>query len=78
MSVRMVLMGPPGAGKGTQAVRLAARFGVPTISTGDIFRANIAEATPLGTQVVQYTSKGLLVPDDLTDRIVADRLAQPD
>ncbi|MCL2422433.1 MAG: adenylate kinase [Micrococcales bacterium] len=78
MSVRMVLMGPPGAGKGTQAVRLGERFGVPTISTGDIFRANIKGGTDLGKQVVEYTSKGLLVPDELTDRIVADRLAQAD
>jgi len=71
-------MGPPGAGKGTQAVRLGERFGVPTISTGDIFRANIKGGTDLGKQVVEYTSKGLLVPDELTDRIVADRLAQAD
>ncbi|MCL2467794.1 MAG: adenylate kinase [Micrococcales bacterium] len=78
MSVRMVLMGPPGAGKGTQAVRIGERFGVPTVSTGDIFRANIKGGTELGKQVVEYTSKGLLVPDELTDRIVADRLAQPD
>lgn len=78
MSVRMVLMGPPGAGKGTQAVRLASRFDVPTISTGDIFRANIKDGTTLGKQVVEYTDKGLLVPDELTDAIVADRLAQPD
>jgi len=78
MSVRMVLMGPPGAGKGTQAVRLAERFGVPAISTGDIFRANIAGGTELGREAVEYTSKGLLVPDSLTDALVSDRLAQPD
>ncbi|MDR3068027.1 MAG: adenylate kinase [Cellulomonas sp.] len=78
MSVRMVLMGPPGAGKGTQAVRLASRFDVPTISTGDIFRANIKDGTALGRQAAAYTVKGQLVPDALTDALVADRLAQPD
>lgn len=78
MSVRMVLMGPPGAGKGTQAVRLASRFDVPTISTGDIFRANIKDGTVMGKQVVECIDKGLLVPDELTNAVVADRLAQPD
>ena len=78
MSIRMVLMGPPGAGKGTQAVRLASRFEVPTISTGDIFRANIAARTALGKQAQEYSSKGLLVPDELTDALVADRLGQAD
>jgi adenylate kinase len=78
MSVRLVLFGPPGAGKGTQAVRLAERLGIPTISTGDIFRANIAQQTALGRQVVGYTSQGALVPDELTDALVADRLSQPD
>ncbi len=78
MSVRMVLMGPPGAGKGTQAVRLASRFDVPTISTGDIFRANIKDGTTLGRQVVECIDKGLLVPDVLTNAVVADRLTRPD
>jgi adenylate kinase len=78
MSVRMVLLGPPGAGKGTQAIRLAQRLSVPTISTGDIFRANIAGGTELGRKVVEYTSAGALVPDELTDALVADRLALPD
>lgn len=78
MSVRLVLFGPPGAGKGTQAARLSERLGVPAISTGDIFRANIAGGTALGRQVVQYTSRGALVPDALTDDLVRDRLAQPD
>ncbi|MCL2091669.1 MAG: adenylate kinase [Micrococcales bacterium] len=78
MSVRIVLMGPPGAGKGTQAVRLASRFAVPTISTGDIFRANVKNSTTLGKQVVECIDKGLLVPDQLTNAVVADRLAQPD
>ncbi|MBU4335866.1 MAG: adenylate kinase [Actinobacteria bacterium] len=78
MSVRLVLFGPPGAGKGTQAVRLAERLRIPTISTGDIFRANIAQQTALGREVVGYTSQGALVPDELTDALVADRLSQPD
>ncbi len=78
MSVRIVLMGPPGAGKGTQAVRLGSRFDVPTVSTGDIFRANVKDGTALGLQVVECIDKGLLVPDELTNAVVADRLAQPD
>ena len=78
MSARLVLFGPPGAGKGTQAARLSERLGVPAISTGDIFRANIAGGTELGRKVVEYTSKGALVPDELTDELVRDRLAQPD
>ncbi|MCL2454835.1 MAG: adenylate kinase [Micrococcales bacterium] len=78
MSMRMVLMGPPGAGKGTQALRLAARFGVPTISTGDLFRASAAAGEALGLKAAEYTSKGRLVPDELTDPLVAERLAQPD
>jgi adenylate kinase len=78
MSIRLVLFGPPGAGKGTQAIRLAERLRVPTISTGDIFRANQAGDTELGRKVVGYTSTGRLVPDELTDALVADRLAQPD
>ena len=78
MSARLVLFGPPGAGKGTQAARLSERLGVPAISTGDIFRANIAGGTELGRKVVEYTSKGALVPDELTDELVRDRLEQPD
>lgn len=78
MSVRLVLFGPPGAGKGTQAARLSERLGVPAISTGDIFRANIAGKTDLGRKVVAYTSRGALVPDELTDALVRDRLSQPD
>lgn len=71
-------MGAPGAGKGTQAERIAARYQVPAISTGSIFRANIAEGTPLGLQVKAIMDAGELVSDDITDAIVADRLAQPD
>jgi len=78
MSVRMVLMGPPGSGKGTQAVRLASRFDVPTISTGDIFRSSATAGTRLGLQAAEYTSTGRLVPDELVDPLVAERLSQPD
>ena len=73
-----MLFGPPGAGKGTQAARLSERLRVPAISTGDIFRANIAGGTELGRKVVAYTSRGALVPDELTDALVRDRLARPD
>ncbi|NKX92216.1 adenylate kinase [Sanguibacter hominis ATCC BAA-789] len=78
MSARLVLLGPPGAGKGTQAVRLAERFGVPAISTGDIFRANIKGGTELGKLAQSYTDKGELVPDSVTNDMVRDRLAQAD
>ena len=78
MSARLVLLGPPGAGKGTQAVRLAESLGVPAISTGDIFRANIKGGTALGLKVQEYTSAGALVPDELTNAMVRDRLAETD
>jgi len=78
LSTRLVLLGPPGAGKGTQAARLAERFGVPAISTGDLFRANIKGGTPLGRTVQEYTSRGALVPDSVTNDMVRDRLAQAD
>ncbi|MEN1975976.1 MULTISPECIES: adenylate kinase [unclassified Cellulomonas] len=78
MSARLVLLGPPGAGKGTQAVRLAERLGVPAISTGDIFRANIKGGTELGRTAQEYTARGALVPDSVTNAMVRDRLAQPD
>ncbi|HEY0120056.1 MAG TPA: adenylate kinase [Cellulomonas sp.] len=78
MSARLVLFGPPGAGKGTQAARLSEHLAIPAISTGDIFRANIAGGTELGRKVVAYTSVGALVPDELTDELVRDRLEQPD
>ncbi|QCB92930.1 adenylate kinase [Cellulomonas shaoxiangyii] len=78
MSARLVLLGPPGAGKGTQAVRLAEQLGVPAISTGDIFRSNVRNGTELGRQVQDITASGALVPDELTNELVRDRLAQAD
>ncbi|MFC8732955.1 adenylate kinase [Luteimicrobium sp. NPDC057192] len=78
MSTRLVIMGPQGAGKGTQAARLAERLGVPAISTGDIFRANIKGGTELGVLAQSYTAKGELVPDSVTNDMVRDRLAQDD
>jgi adenylate kinase len=78
MSTRLVLLGAPGAGKGTQAVRLAEALGIPAISTGDLFRANIKGGTPLGLKVQEYTSRGALVPDSVTNDMVRDRLAQAD
>ena len=78
MSARMVLLGPPGAGKGTQAARIAERLSIPAISTGDIFRANVAGATELGTQAKAYMDKGEYVPDSITNAMVADRIAQAD
>lgn len=71
-------MGPQGAGKGTQAARLAERYGIPAISTGDIFRANIKGETELGRLAQEYTAKGELVPDEVTNAMVRDRLAQDD
>jgi adenylate kinase len=78
MTARLIIMGPQGSGKGTQAARLAARLGVPTISTGDIFRANIKGGTALGKRAQVYTDAGNLVPDEITNAMVADRLAEPD
>lgn len=78
MSARLILLGAPGAGKGTQAVKLAERLGVPAISTGDIFRANIKGGTELGKLAQEYSSRGELVPDEVTDSMVRDRLAEPD
>jgi len=78
LSARLVLLGPPGAGKGTQAARLADELGVPAISTGDIFRSNIKNGTELGRQVQDITAAGRLVPDELTNELVRDRLAQAD
>jgi len=76
--VRVVLLGPPGAGKGTQAQIIAGELGVPAISTGDIFRANVTGKTELGTQAKVYMDAGDLVPDEITVAMVSDRLAEPD
>lgn len=76
--MRLVLLGLPGAGKGTQAKRLAAWLKIPAISTGDIFRANIAGDTALGKLARSYTDAGKLVPDEVTNEMVKDRLSQPD
>jgi adenylate kinase len=76
--VRLVLVGPPGAGKGTQAEFIAEHFGVPKISTGDIFRANVSGGTDLGRLAKKYMDAGDLVPDEVTNAMVRDRLAQPD
>ncbi|NLZ57340.1 MAG: adenylate kinase [Corynebacterium sp.] len=76
--MRLVLLGPPGAGKGTQAVILSEKLGIPHISTGDLFRANIGEGTPLGIEAKQYIDAGKLVPTDVTARMVASRLAESD
>jgi adenylate kinase len=75
MSARLVLLGPPGAGKGTQAARLATRLGVEAISTGDIFRANIKGGTELGKIAQGYSDKGELVPDEVTNAMVRDKLS---
>lgn len=76
--MRLVLVGPPGAGKGTQAEFIAAHLSVPKISTGDIFRANLAEGTPLGLEAKRYMESGQLVPDEVTINMVRARLSEPD
>ena len=78
MSARLIIMGPQGSGKGTQAARLAERLGVPAISTGDIFRANVKGGTELGQRAKAIMDAGDLVPDELTNAMVGDRLAAPD
>ena len=78
MCARMVLLGPPGAGKGTQAARIGERLGIPAISTGDIFRAHVAGSTELGRRARAYMDKGEYVPDSVTNAMVADRLAEDD
>lgn len=77
-ATRLLIIGPPGAGKGTQAARIAERYGVPAISTGDIFRSNISGGTELGKRVKAIIDAGELVPDSLTNEIVEDRLSQDD
>ncbi len=76
--MRLIMLGAPGAGKGTQAKKLASKYDIPHISTGDIFRANIKNETELGHKAKEYMDQGLLVPDSLTLELVADRLSQPD
>lgn len=76
--MRLVLLGAPGAGKGTQAVILSEKYNIPHISTGDIFRSNIKNNTELGKKAKEYIDKGLLVPDELTIDIVKDRINKPD
>ena len=76
--MRIVLLGPPGSGKGTQAQQMERRFGIPQISTGDIFRKAVAAKSELGERVAKYLDAGALVPDDLTISLVRERLAQKD
>lgn len=76
--MRLVLLGPPGAGKGTQASAITKKYNIPHISTGDIFRLNIKEGTDLGKKAKEYMDKGLLVPDDIVVSIVKDRLTKDD
>ena len=76
--MRLLIMGPQGVGKGTQAALLSEHYGIPAISTGDIFRANVSQGTPLGVEAKRYMDAGHLVPDEVTNRIVKDRLAQDD
>ena len=76
--MRLILVGPPGAGKGTQAVHLAARYKIPHISTGDIFRANLKNGTELGKQAQSFMDRGELVPDSVTNEMVRDRLGNND
>ncbi|MCU1557841.1 MAG: adenylate kinase [Microbacteriaceae bacterium] len=75
---RLLIVGPPGAGKGTQSARLASRYSIPAIATGDIFRKNIADQTPLGVKVKAIVDAGDYVPDSLTNELVASRLEEPD
>ncbi|GAA1953212.1 adenylate kinase [Microbacterium aquimaris] len=77
-TARLLIVGPQGSGKGTQGVRIAEAFGIPAISTGDMFRAAVAAGTDLGNQVKTLIEAGNLVPDELTSAVVADRLAQED
>lgn len=76
--MKIIMLGAPGAGKGTQAKQIADKYGIPHISTGDIFRANIKEGTELGTKAKTYMDQGLLVPDELVVELVADRIVKDD
>jgi adenylate kinase len=76
--MKIIMLGAPGAGKGTQAKKIAEKYGIPHISTGDIFRANIKNETELGKKAKEYMDQGLLVPDELTCDLVTDRIGQDD
>ena len=76
--MKIIMLGAPGAGKGTQAERISKKYGIPHISTGDIFRANIKAGPELGIKAKAYIDKGLLVPDDVTVDLVMDRISQED
>ena len=76
--MKIIMLGAPGAGKGTQAKMIAEKYGIPHVSTGDIFRANIKNGTELGMEAKKYMDQGLLVPDELTVKILLDRVAQED
>lgn len=76
--MKIIMLGAPGAGKGTQAIKIAEKYGIPHISTGDIFRANIKNGTELGNKAKEYMDKGSLVPDELTCDLVVDRIHQDD
>ncbi len=76
--MRLIIMGPPGAGKGTQAKYIADHFGIPAISTGDIFRANVSKGTPLGVEAAKYMDAGDYVPDEVTNLMVRDRIDEED
>jgi len=76
--MRLILMGPPGAGKGTQARFVAEHFGIPAISTGDIFRANVSQGTPLGVEAKRYMDAGEYVPDEVTNLMVRNRIDEAD
>ncbi len=76
--MKIIMLGAPGAGKGTQAKKIAEKYGIPHISTGDIFRANLKAGTPLGLKAKEYMDKGALVPDSLTLELIMDRFANPD
>jgi adenylate kinase len=76
--MRLVIMGPPGAGKGTQATVVASSLGIPHVSTGDLFRANVGEGTPLGVEAKRYMDAGEYVPDSVTNAMVRDRISRDD